>query len=656
MANILHVPWRPVEDDDEICPFLFLHHLWSAGKKELQDHLLQNFQKVGDDSFDFFLPQICVMLITWEPQRCASLERFFLEKCMNSIHFALKSFWYIHACMEYTRNKEHVDRCESLRQDIETVVVNSKLPPKFYVSGKKIVQKRNIQEHDENAIIQRLMFKQRIAEYFNSQLDLIIFFENLATRLADYAPEHRQELLVKNLEHLSSHLMNGLYFPLQHSANLPHLTLQCPIADEGRIMSSKAKVPFLMVWEVNESQIPVCDSQVPKLLSAPGKKGGKVKLPPPDTPSAAELRKELAAAALMEEPSDPEYEEEILSKSDMDDNHDIRLNAPMSAEEIGESLEKLKRIRAPENRPKVTPRDRRADSEPHQWNPFRLSNEDRKEAWKHRSKVAKLCPRWDVQTLIFKHGEDLRQEALCVQFIHMFDAIFRDAKLPIQMKPFSIVCTSPYSGLVECLVNCTTVTRIRENCGDLFTFWESHFGPRGSTGYIKATKNFIESLVGYSLFSYILQIKDRHNGNIMVLNDGCIAHIDFGFMFTNSPGGNSGFESSPFKFPEDYIEILGGEDSEDYNLFQVLMLQGFLTLRRHLPKFVLMTEIMLEGSPMPCFIGGKERVITELKQRMCENLSNEDCITHVMSLIEQSVCNWRTQQYDSFQKITNGIY
>lgn len=106
--------------------------------------------------------------------------------------------------------------------------------------------------------MKRLMFKQRIAEYFNSQLDLIIFFENLATRLADYAPEHRQELLVKNLEHLSSHLMNGLvthpifyfrltlrfyeYFPLQHSANLPHLTLQAPIPEEGRIMSSKAKV------------------------------------------------------------------------------------------------------------------------------------------------------------------------------------------------------------------------------------------------------------------------------------------------------------------------------------------------------------------------------------------------------------------------------
>jgi len=646
MATILHVPWRPAEDEDEICPFLFLHHLWSAGKKELQDHLLQNFQKVGDDSFDFFLPQICVMLITWEPERCASLERFFLEKCMNSIHFALKSFWYIHASMEYTKSEERIERCESLRQDIETVVVNSKLPPKFYVNDKHVQKQRKSQlsDGDQDDIMKRLMFKQRIAEYFNSQLDLIIFFENLATRLADYAPEHRQELLVKNLEHLSSHLMNGLYFPLQHSANLPHLTLQAPIPEEGRIMSSKAKVPFLMVWEVNQSNIPVCDSQVPELLSAPSAKK-KAKLPLPDTPTAAELMNAQPA-----EGSD--FEEEVLSRNDISEHP---LEAPMSQEEIGQSLEKLKRIQAPE-RPKFTPRHRSNGSDAQMWNPFRHSMEDQKEVWKHKSKCAHRCPKWDAQTLIFKHGEDLRQEALCVQFIHMFDSIFRDAKLPIQMKPFSIVCTSPYSGLVECLVDCTTVTKIRENCGDLFTFWEGHFGPRGSSGYAVATKNFIESLVGYSLFSYVLQIKDRHNGNIMVLNDGCIAHIDFGFMFTNSPGGNSGFESSPFKFPEDYIEILGGEDSEDYNLFQVLMLQGFLTLRRHLSKFVLMTEIMLEGAPMPCFIGGKDRVLNELKMRLCDGLTNEECITHVMSLIEQSVCNWRTQQYDSFQKITNGIY
>ena len=49
-------------------------------------------------------------------------------------------------------------------------------------------------------------------------------------------------------------------------------------------------------------------------------------------------------------------------------------------------------------------------------------------------------------------------------------------------------------------------------------------------------RNFLNSLVGYSLVTYFLQVKDRHNGNIMIKNDGSLLHIDYGFFMTNMPG------------------------------------------------------------------------------------------------------------------------
>ncbi|ETO25545.1 phosphatidylinositol kinase, partial [Reticulomyxa filosa] len=203
-----------------------------------------------------------------------------------------------------------------------------------------------------------------------------------------------------------------------------------------------------------------------------------------------------------------------------------------------------------------------------------------------------------------------------------------------------------------------------KNFTTLHDFFEQYFGPIGSSAFDKAQKNFVESMAAYSLVCYFLQVKDRHNGNILIDNEGRIIHIDFGFIMSNSPGGNVGFESAPFKLTEEFIQVMGGEQKSDmFNYFRILIIRGFMEIRKHARKFLLLAKIMFEGAPMPCFIGGQS-ALEDFKSRFAEHLSNEvyvfiylyKCVEYVYELVDESSCNWRTVQYDMFQRITNNIW
>lgn len=90
---------------------------------------------------------------------------------------------------------------------------------------------------------------------------------------------------------------------------------------------------------------------------------------------------------------------------------------------------------------------------------------------------------------------------------------------------------------------------------------------------------------GYSVVTFLLQIKDRHNGNILLDQEGHLIHIDFGFMLSNSPG-NIGFEAAPFKLPPEYIEVLGGVDAEPFIVFKQLFREGFEAARKHCDRLI----------------------------------------------------------------------
>jgi phosphatidylinositol 4-kinase len=82
----------------------------------------------------------------------------------------------------------------------------------------------------------------------------------------------------------------------------------------------------------------------------------------------------------------------------------------------------------------------------------------------------------------------------------------------------------------------------RATVNDLLDFFISKYGGEETLAFQRARLNFIQSMAAYSVACYILQIKDRHNGNIMIDGEGHIVHIG---KFYLSKSTASGIELDP---------------------------------------------------------------------------------------------------------------
>ena len=259
---------------------------------------------------------------------------------------------------------------------------------------------------------------------------------------------------------------------------------------------------------------------------------------------------------------------------------------------------------------------------------------------------------------IFKVGDDLRQDSLALQVIQIFKEIFKQSGLNIYTYPYQTISTiSPkykdLGGYIEVVKDTDSRDQIGKTYDtNLYDYYLCSFGQENSNEFREARKNLIESTAAYAIISYILQIKDRHNGNILVDKKGHLIHIDFGFIFDISPAGNMKFEKAEFKLTKEMIQIMGGNNSEAYKTFVDLTVKAFLACRDNMNK-LLDPVVLMFSSGLDCF---REKSIEHFKERFKLELNEEEAVKYMKKIIQNAEDNWRTNMYDYIQKKQNNIY
>ncbi|XP_064235294.1 phosphatidylinositol 3-kinase catalytic subunit type 3 isoform X3 [Aotus nancymaae] len=143
--------------------------------------------------------------------------------------------------------------------------------------------------------------------------------------------------------------------------------------------------------------------------------------------------------------------------------------------------------------------------------------------------------------VIFKHGDDLRQDQLILQIISLMDKLLRKENLDLKLTPYKVLATSTKHGFMQ-FIQSVPVAEVLDTEGSIQNFFRkyapSENGPNGISAEVMDT--YVKSCAGYCVITYILGVGDRHLDNLLLTKTGKLFHPVNIDEIENDPAKNSG--------------------------------------------------------------------------------------------------------------------
>uniref|UniRef100_A0A3P8WMH5 Phosphatidylinositol-4,5-bisphosphate 3-kinase, catalytic subunit gamma n=1 Tax=Cynoglossus semilaevis TaxID=244447 RepID=A0A3P8WMH5_CYNSE len=244
--------------------------------------------------------------------------------------------------------------------------------------------------------------------------------------------------------------------------------------------------------------------------------------------------------------------------------------------------------------------------------------------------------------IIFKDGDDLRQDMLILQILLIMDSIWETESLDLCLLPYGCISTGNRIGMIEIVKDATTIANIQQSVvGSTGAFKDEilHQWLRdkcvSEDKFQQAVQRFLYSCGGYCVATYVLGIGDRHNDNIMITESGNLFHIDFGHILGNYKSfmGISK-EWVPFVLTPDFLYVMGTagkKSSPHFQKFQDVCVKAYLTLRHHTNLLIILFSMMLmTGMPQ---LTSKEDIVY-IREALTVGRNEDEAERHLLDQIE----------------------
>lgn len=251
--------------------------------------------------------------------------------------------------------------------------------------------------------------------------------------------------------------------------------------------------------------------------------------------------------------------------------------------------------------------------------------------------------------IMFKTGDDLRQDQLVIQIITLMDQLLRNENLDLKLTPYRILATGPRDGALQFVLNKTLASVLAEHNNGILGYLRDHnpdpTKPLGVTD--ESMDTYVRSCAGYCVITYILGVGDRHLDNLLICPDGHFFHADFGYILGHDP--------KPFppmmKLPIQIIDGMGGINSQNYSRFRSLCFTAYTTLRKSANLILNLFALMSHSTIPDIMVERDNAAVLKVKEKFCLDMTEEEAILHFQNLINDSVNAFLPVVIDRFHSL-----